>query len=398
MSAGSSGPIWFPEPSATDNTYARRGEASGSWLARSTLVRAREFRRFLNENLSELPPDFADGLSKRLGIGRQYGGAFFEMTVARTLQVLGASIIVEPESMGGTRIDFLAEFRDGKVGVEATAPVFNATVGEEFKARAALLDLLDREAPQGWSIMVSQASVSDGRHQMFKRFIREMFRDIDPPTKGAEPVVLSLTDEQEEQLGGMLEMRLLPKQYYPDRAVVGEPGIGFVDDTEQRIRHAVTNKRKLRQAREASLPVIVAVKMPQALSTSNRREFDLALYGRTVQAVGRLAELKESPIWFEPDGEWTRRKGDGQPSIAGVLAYLGVEIAGGPDPVLYLHPRFKGDLPIPLLELEQRRFVWDTLTIESVRARTTGVLDRISWVRMDLSEESDEAESQTVLE
>lgn len=318
------------------------------------------------------------------------------MTVARTLQVLGASIIVEPQSTGGTRIDFLAEFREGKVGVEATAPVFNATVGAEFKARAALLDLIDREAPPGWSIIVSQVSASDGSHQMFKRFIREMFRDIDPPTKDAEPVALTLTDEQEEQIGGTLEMRLLPKQHYPDRAVVGEPGIGFVDDTEQRIRQAVTNKRKLRQAREASLPVIVAMKTPQAFSTANIREFDRALYGRTVQAVGRLAQLKERPIWFEPDGEWTRRKGDGQPSIAGVLAFLGVEIAGGPDPVLYLHPRFTGNLPSPLLELEQRRFDWDTLTIESVRARTTGVLDRISWVRMDLLEEADEAKSQSV--
>ncbi len=100
MSAGSPSQIWFPEPSATDNNYARRGEDTGSWLAWSTLVEASEFRRFLNENLSGLPPDFAEGLSKRLRIGRQFGGAFFEMTVARTLQVLGASIIVEPQSTG----------------------------------------------------------------------------------------------------------------------------------------------------------------------------------------------------------------------------------------------------------------------------------------------------------
>jgi hypothetical protein len=50
----SSSSTWLPEPSAPDDTYARRDEHALDWLARSTIARAKTCRRFLNEHLAKL--------------------------------------------------------------------------------------------------------------------------------------------------------------------------------------------------------------------------------------------------------------------------------------------------------------------------------------------------------
>ena len=50
-----------------------------------------------------------------------YRSALFELVVARTLHTLEASVTCEPENPAdGTKIDFVAHFTDGEVGVEAT--------------------------------------------------------------------------------------------------------------------------------------------------------------------------------------------------------------------------------------------------------------------------------------
>jgi hypothetical protein len=55
--AGSGSAAWLPEPSRADDTYANRGELVTDWLKRSAIPRARETRRFLNENLAKVPQD-----------------------------------------------------------------------------------------------------------------------------------------------------------------------------------------------------------------------------------------------------------------------------------------------------------------------------------------------------
>src|SRR5215203_3725894 len=49
-------------------------------------------------------------------------------------------------------------------------------------------------------------------------------------------------------------------------------------------------------------------------------------------------------------------KGEGDPTSAAVLAFVSVYLGGGVDPVLYLHPRFRGDLPETLTSIERRSF------------------------------------------
>jgi len=49
-------------------------------------------------------------------------------------------------------------------------------------------------------------------------------------------------------------------------------------------------------------------------------------------------------------------RGEGDPTWAAVLAFVSVYLGGGVDPVLYLHPRFRGDLPETLTSIERRSF------------------------------------------
>jgi hypothetical protein len=57
---------------------------------------------------------------------------------------------------------------------------------------------------------------------------------------------------------------------------------------------------------------------------------------------------------FHADGVFN--KGEGDPTWAAVLAFVNVYLGGGVDPVLYLHPRFQGDLPETLTSIERRSF------------------------------------------
>ena len=93
--AGSGSAAWLPEPSRADDTYANQGELLSDWLKRSTVPRAREARRFLNENLAKVPQDHQLGLYRALH--ERWHSALSGLIVARTLQLLGGDIEAEPE-------------------------------------------------------------------------------------------------------------------------------------------------------------------------------------------------------------------------------------------------------------------------------------------------------------
>jgi hypothetical protein len=97
---------WLREPATNDDTWARTGEGLLDWLARSTLPRAREARRFLRFNLSILPTSWEERLCHELET--RWQTAFFELVVARTLQAVGATLEVEVATASGTKPDFLA--------------------------------------------------------------------------------------------------------------------------------------------------------------------------------------------------------------------------------------------------------------------------------------------------
>src|SRR5215467_13807354 len=102
---------WLPEPTVPDETYGQRREQPIDWLMRSTLPRAKEARRFINEHLSKMPMDAQQSIFQ--GLRTRWQSAFFELIVALILQELGATILVEHMNVNERRPDFTASFTDG---------------------------------------------------------------------------------------------------------------------------------------------------------------------------------------------------------------------------------------------------------------------------------------------
>ena len=123
-------PIYFPEPSEPDDTWGGFGEQPVDWFLRSTLPRARSIRASLNANLNRFPRRYALPLSRKMRAAWQ--SHFFELVVGCWLQELGADVEPEPKGSNDTRIDFLATFADGQVGVEAASKVYNRELMEQL--------------------------------------------------------------------------------------------------------------------------------------------------------------------------------------------------------------------------------------------------------------------------
>lgn len=363
--------IWFPEPSFNDGTAANRGELTTDWLNRSTNSRAREVRRFLNENLNALPAEYRADLYRALH--ERWHSAFFELVVGRTLQILGASIEVEPGEASDTKIDFAANFQDGTVAVEAVSPVFGSDVGQTVKRRNPLLDIVEAESPPDVWVMVS--SLPDLGPQDSKKRFRSTVRKM---LAGARDVGSYPMEVAEELPEGRVSFTLVKKGagVSPGRSVGMEPALAAWDDTEQRVRRAVARKR--RQGREAGQPALLAIHATGI--SSSYEEFDQALFGRdvaTVDSSGRLLGTR-----FEADGAFAR--GSGEPTWAAALAFLHVGLSGGPDPILYLHPRFRGRLPKALLDLERRSYDARGGKTIARKPSRTGVLSSMKFVSREV--------------
>ena len=371
MNIGKDRIVWFPEPARADDTAANRGEPTTEWLKRSTHLRAVAARRFLNENLRALPPEHRADLYRALH--DRWGSAFFELIVACTLQVLGAAVKVEPGGASDVRVDFAARFPDGAVAVEAVSPVFGSEVGETVKRRNPLLDIVESESPRDVWVMVS--SLPDVGPQDSRKPFRASVRRL---LAGAGGVGSTLVDVSEELPGGTLRLGLMKKGpgVRPGRSVGAEPALATWDDTEWRVRRAVSRKR--RQGREAGAPALVAVHATGI--ASSYEEVDMALFGREVATVGPGGRLLGTR--FEADGAFAG--GSGEPTWAGALVFLNVGFLGGPDPVLYLHPRFGERLPGALQTLERRGYDARAGAIFVEEPSATGVLGALKFVSRDI--------------
>ncbi|MHB8646824.1 MAG: hypothetical protein ACYDAR_13620, partial [Thermomicrobiales bacterium] len=105
----------FPEPQAPKRRGPKRSSTPPDWLRTRDDAFARAMRRYLNENIAQLPEAFQEKVCDDLK--KRWDSAYFELIVARTLQLLGGTIEGEPKSEAGTRIDYHAEFSDGVISV-----------------------------------------------------------------------------------------------------------------------------------------------------------------------------------------------------------------------------------------------------------------------------------------
>ena len=357
---------WFPNPRVNDDTYAHRGENTVDWLARSTTLRARECRRFLNENISKLPPH--DQSKFVHDLREHWNSTFFELITARILQELGASITLEAAAATGKRPDFIAEFSDATVVVEAKAPVINKATSEKEATRIPLLNFIEAKIPPGWLVGVWELPdirPNDSKRE-FKRVVEQMLK-VAAPGPNDTPRELTATLPQ-----GLLHLHLFPTGASHQRLGLEAP-IALVDNTQDRIRHALKAKRT--QVRNSKEPVILAIQASGYCS--DFEDFDVALFGHSYERYDQ--HRKSVASGFLPDGVF-KTKAVGEPTFAAILAFLTVGFNACRAPVLYLHPRFDRTLPKGLLQLEQRRFNILTQEIETQPSTVTTLIGQLNLV------------------
>lgn len=358
----------FPEPTVEDPREGQDGEHRAAFLARSTWERARELRDFYNRNLAALPEAAASTLCRGLQRDRTLA-KHFELVVGRFLQLLGAESIEyeTPTSDGRNRIDWAAKFGDGNVNVEATLPMANAIVGETMAAQSTTVKMVIREAPPGWFVMVHSVPTFDPNQsrKAFRQLLQQAYRGAPPPTAGTHWTLERYLTE------GHLNVSLMagtsPDPTAPARWGSG-PAVGFMDDTPGVLQAAIRSKRH--QVRNATRPVLVAL-TSDGFGPHEVENFDSAVLGRIDWHAGTDA------LRFVPTGELRPTPRGKEPAIAGVLAFANLGMRGGPDPVLYLHPRFTGTLPSAFARL-RRRYATDDAVVET-SVEPTQILDELGW-------------------
>jgi hypothetical protein len=158
---------------------------------------------------------------------------------------------------------------------------------------------------------------------------------------------------------------------------MSDPAVAAWNTSEEKIRKAIKKKRP--QGRNVKIPSILAVYV-NGISTTFE-DFDHALYGREVGVLGTetaTGALDVSRSGFHADGVFN--KGEGDPTWAAVLAFVNVYLGGGVDPVLYLHPRFRGDLPETLTSIERRSFDRVDGSANTVPSRRSGFMKGLGFV------------------
>jgi hypothetical protein len=354
----------FPDPEGDDPTDPAEGESRGSWLGRSTSGWATQFRAFYNRNLAALPLPIAERLCRELHVDRSLA-KHFELVVGRFLQVLGAiELEYEIEGSEGSRVDWRAHFDDGAISVEATQPLVNTVVGETTRARRAAEAMAIREAPPGWLVWVRHVPAIGPNEslQPLRRLLRDSYRSVPPATPGGQ---FSIEERIEE---GRLQITLIGSREPTTPARWGGGGaVAFRDDTSEVVANAIEGKR--RQARGAAKPVLVAL-CTNGWGVSEVEQFDTALLGHLNWSDG-------GALRFDPVGAFRPVPVGKEPTFAGALIFASLGMLGGPDPILYLHPRFRGTLPAAITGLRRRYATDDGIQeVDGVRA---GLLATLGW-------------------
>ncbi len=366
---------WFPRPEKPDPTYARSDESTVSWLRRSTLPLADDCREFLNRNLSVLPEGCREGIFKHLRHEQHHREGFFELVVARTLQELDADIECEPENpIDRSRVDYVAAFPDGAVFVEAVSPVLDKELGAILKRESPLTQLIKDSVPPGWAVHIRELpNVGPDERKRHIKAVLQRTMNIPPPTRDDEEVEIREAFEQ-----GDLRMILFPQSRHgltADTKIAIGNAIAYFPNDHAVLRGAI--QRKYRQLSNLDGTCLVALNMFS--TTASRDDLDRALFGTSVTQLDLYGNVTR--LYRKSDGLFAG--GAGEPTISGVLAFSEVGFLRCADPVLWVHPRFEGEFPGALNDLETRYapYAPDTDPEVIVRpAKKTNLLRNLGFV------------------
>jgi hypothetical protein len=336
---------YFPEPATPDESSQGWDETSVQWLMRSTQPTAQAVREFLNRSLACFAPKHARSLAKKLR--GNFQSHFFEVVVGRYLQVLGAEIEAEPLGTNGTRIDFRATFPDGvKVSVECVSKRFNQKAQQTIEQHEKMARVLDDAGPTNWAIEFRRLPGSSSQDE-FRPYVakaQEFYSTLpEPPADGRRFQFVFDGDR------GRMELEAIPFPKGTKPNHIG-PAVTFMDNSIERLRYALKDPQKRKQARGTVPPVFLAIDCP--FNGPDAEDFDQALFGLTVDHRDIDSGVSLG-ITFNPNGLLVTDKGI---PFAGVLAFLRLSMVGAADPVLYLNPYQRWKLPAALASHETR--VW----------------------------------------
>lgn len=354
----------FPEPSVTDNTWARYGESTPSWLQRSTLPRAGEVRAFVNRNIACLPEKVRSEFCHALKV--RWPSALFELVVARGLQLLGGSIEIDPGSGAERHPDFRASFDGQMIVVEAIAPVFDQDIKQEEKIHTELIPIIERCVPDGWSILLDSLPLigpSESKTPL-KRALKQIFSGPLRTEDDGRQIRIELER-------GILSFTLI-RGVYGESPIVGSPIYVGWSDSKERILHAL--KKKGQQVRAQDAPVLLAVHA--AGISSEFRDFDSVLFGDYVTRLDR--NLRPVEMFFDPKGVFAKETSSS--TYAGVWAFLDLSPFGCKGPVLYVRPGVESEMP-PHFDLCERRFLRED-GIYTKAGKNPRFLDQIGWAKL----------------
>jgi len=356
--------IWLKEPSETDNSWANNREHTLDWLSRSTLPRAKQMRDFLNHNLNESPPEFAQKLKHDLR--NRWKSAFFELIIGRRLQEVGYKFEHEKPLSNGKKPDFLVKTSLGKIIIEATSPIINSKVGEFYKKRIPLIEILKENAPEDWIINIlnlPDIGFNDSK-KPFKSFIKNEFKKVTKSNSSRYSINKIFPE-------GKLELLLMFKSN-PKNSIGIRPAVSYAENSKYRIEHSINDKRK--QLRDLEKPVILAIQGSNTGTDLN--DFDQILFGHSFTRLNQNREKVEKG--FHADGEFISDKND--PTYEGILAFHEVGFTQLKLPTLYLHQNAKPELSDIFSFLNIRYYEESENSIQIIKAQKEVDLKNFNFV------------------
>lgn len=226
---------------------------------------------------------------------------------------------------------------------------------------------LDAVGPHKWAISFEKLPEprSAAEFQPYVDRVQQFYATLPKTVDGAPPVPFEWLGDH-----GAIRLQAIPFPHGTRPNHLG-PATGWIDDSISRIKAAIIDSHKRRQARGAFPPVFLAVDSP--FMGPGAEDFDRALFGQQVDHRG--FNVNESVgTSFNPSGLLVA---DRDVPLAGVMAFLRMGMTGAGDPIIYLNPYQRWKLPAAIAAHEQR--VW-TSRIDRTPATRPPVIERVGFI------------------
>ena len=273
-------------------------------------------------------------------------------------------------------MDFRATWPDGVVvSVECVSKKYNDEAQKEMDRNRDMTYMLDEVGPHQWVISFRKLpkAMTEAEFQPYVDKAVEFYATLPTAVDDGPHIPFRWDGEK-----GPLRLDAIPFTRGTKPNHMG-PAVAWMDNSIQRLKYALIDSHKRKQARGAYPPAFLAIDC--TFTGPKASDFDRALFGSETDHRG--FDTDESVgLSFNPDGMLVTDK---EIPWAGVIAFLGMGLTGANDPVLYLNPYQRWKLPAALAAHETR--VW-TSRIDRTSATREPVISSLGFV--EYPEEDDD--------